>query len=84
MPTTDIEAVKQKFSSNNLTFIASRPIPNTDQTAVYFAGKVAYPSTDFYIEVKFKAGANICKVTVKSTSNPQSEIVKAAVARIVG
>ncbi len=84
VPTTDIEAVKQKFSSNNLTFIASRPIPNTDQTAVYFAGKVAYPSTDFYIEVKFKAGANICKVTVKSTSNPQSEIVKAAVARIVG
>ena len=84
VPTTDATAVKGKFAAHNLAFIAERQIPNTDQTAIYFAAKTAYPDAAFLVETKFKAGANICKVTVKSANNAQSDIVKAAVARIVG
>ena len=37
----------------------------------------------FLLEVKFKAGANLVKITVKAPTKDQSEIVKGAVAKIL-
>lgn len=84
VPTTETAVVKEIFASNNLAFIADRQIPNTDQTAVYFAAKTAFPDVTYLVEVKFKAGASICKVTVKSPNTTLSNVIKTAVARIVG
>ena len=84
VPTTNTDDIKSLFARNNMEFIAARQIPNTDQTAVYFAAKTSYPNTIFLVETKFKAGANICKVTVKSGNNAHSDVVKSAVARVVG
>ena len=83
VPSTDTGVVKTKFASHSLAFIAERQIPNTDQTAVYFSAKTVYPDTTYLVEIKFKAGAQIAKVTVKSPSTAMSEIVKTAVSKIL-
>jgi len=80
---TDPAAVKVKFAAYNLAFIAERQIPGTDQTAVYFAAKTAFPAVAYLVEIKFKAGANMAKVTVKSPTSAMSDVVKSAVAKII-
>lgn len=84
LPSTDISVVKQLFAGYNLAFVAERQIPNTDQTAVYFAAKTAHPETPFLVEVKFKAGANIAKVTVKSANKDEAAVITTAVAKVIG
>jgi len=80
---TDPATVKAKFAAHNLAFVAERQIPGTDQTAVYFAAKTAFPAVAYLVEIKFKAGANIAKVTVKSPTSAHSDVVKTAVAKII-
>ena len=75
-------AVKAKLAAKDIVFIAERAVPNSDQTAVYFTAKIV-TNQQFLVELKFKAGANICKVTVKSPSRAMSELVKTGVARVV-
>ena len=82
VPTADISAVKAKLDAQAVSFVAERQIPGTDQTAVYFGIRLANGGS-FLLEVKFKAGANLLKVTVKSPSKEQSEIVKTAVSKIL-
>jgi AP-1 complex subunit beta-1 len=84
---TESTYIKNLFSNNNLSFVAERQIPNTDQTAIYFSAKINNLQSNglYLIETKFKSGANICKITVNHNSNQaQAELVKNAVARIVG
>jgi hypothetical protein len=83
VPSTDVNVVKGKLAQYSLAFIAERQIPNTDQTAVYFSAKTAFPEVTFLVEIKFKAGANIAKITVKSPSVALSEVVKTAVSKLL-
>ena len=80
---TDPAFVKSRMASFNLSFIAERQIPGTDQTAVYFCAKTAYPAITYLVEIKFKAGVSIAKVTVKSPTTALSDVVKTAVAKIL-
>ena len=82
IPSADIAAVKAKLDSHAVAFVAERQVPGTDQTAVYFGIRMSSGGS-FLLEVKFKAGANLVKITVKSPAKEQSEIVKVAVARIL-
>ena len=82
LPTADPQAVKAKLAAKDVAFVAERPIPNTDTSAAYFSIRTV-TNAQFLVELKFKAGSNLCKVTVKSPSKPLSEFVKAAVAKII-
>ena len=82
IPTADISAVKNKLTVHGVSVVAERAIPGTDQTAVYFGVRLS-SGGNFLLEIKFKAGANLVKVTVKSPAKDQSEAVRAAVERIL-
>ena len=82
IPTADITAVKNKLTVHGVSVVAERAIPGTDQTAVYFGVRLA-SGGNFLLEIKFKAGANLVKVTVKSPAKDQSEAVRASVERLL-
>jgi AP-1 complex subunit beta-1 len=81
LPTTDTEAIKAKLAAVNIVFVALRPL-GQGQTSVFFMSKTEMNHV-FLIEIKLKEGTNICKVCVKSSSKESSDVVKAAVARLV-
>ena len=80
MPTADIGAVKSKLAAVDVIFVAERAIPQSDQTAVYFTARTI-TNLQFLIELKFKAGASICKITVKSQNKAFSELVKGGISK---
>jgi AP-1 complex subunit beta-1 len=82
LPSADISTIKGKLTAAGASFVAERQIPGTDQTAVYFGVRLA-SGANFLLEVKFKAGANLVKVTIKSPSKEQSDLVKTAVAKVI-
>lgn len=63
-------------------FVARRDIPEGQQSVVYFTANTI-TNAAFLIELKFKAGMNLSKVTVKSPNKIQSELVKQLVAKIL-
>lgn len=76
-----MEAIKSKLSAKDFSFVTVRDIPGQDgQRSVYFLAK-AVNGSSFYIELKLKAGVNACKITVKSTNKPISEILKVAIVK---
>jgi len=55
-------------------FVAERAIPGSDQTGVYLTAKTV-TNQQFLVELKFKAGAAICKISVKSPNKALSSLV---------
>lgn len=83
LPTIDLEAIKSKLLARDVAFVVTRDIPGQDgQRAAYFIAK-AMASPLLHIELKFKAGMNVCKITVKSSNKPISEHCKLALAKIL-
>jgi hypothetical protein len=84
LPTVDIEAVKSKLAAKDIAFVTKRDVPGQEgqQVAVYFSARTV-TNASLLIELKFKTGMNICKVTVKSTNKGLSELCKAAVAKLL-
>jgi len=82
LPTADIQAVKGKLAAIDVAFVAERPIPGSDHTAVYFTAKTI-TNAAFLVELKFKQGANLCKITIKSSNKAHSEFVKNGVAKAI-
>lgn len=83
LPTTDLAAIKAKLEAKNVMFVVKRDIPGQEgQTAVYYSAKTV-TNVPLYIELKFKAGMSICKVTVKAQNKGLSELCKVAVAKMV-
>jgi len=82
LPTADIGAVKAKLAAKDVVFVAERVIPGSDHTAVYLTAKTV-TNQQYLVELKFKAGSNICKVTVKSPSRAFSELIKVGVSKAV-
>jgi hypothetical protein len=84
LPTVDIEAVKSKLAAKDISFVTKRDVPGQEgqQVAVYFSARTV-TNASLLIELKFKTGMNICKVTVKSTNKGLSELCKVAVAKLL-
>lgn len=83
LPTVDLEAIKRKLAVREVAFVLKRDIPGQDgQVALYFAVSTISAHC-FYVELKFKAGFNLCKVTVKSENKALSEHCRKAVAGLL-
>lgn len=83
LPTIDQEAIKAKLTAKDLAFIVTRDIPGLEgQRAAYYLAKTA-AGLLLYVELKFKAGMNVCKITVKSSNKAMSEHCKVTVAKIL-
>jgi len=80
LPTTNLEVIKTKLGTSNISFVTSKDADG--QTISYFSCKTVTNAV-FMLELRFKAGMNICKVTVRSPSKPLSELCKQAVAKLV-
>ncbi len=79
----DAEAVKAKLAAKEVAFVLKRDIPGQDgQSALYFAAQSMGGHT-YFVELKFKLGFNMCKVTVKSENKALSEHCKKAVAELL-
>lgn len=83
LPSVDVEVIKSKLSVHNIAFVSKRDVPGqAGQVAAYFSCKTISNAT-FLVELKFKQGMNICKVTVKSPNRSLSELCKSTVARLI-
>lgn len=83
LSTIDQEAIKGKLAARDVVFMAQRDVPGQDgQSVQYYLARTASGSS-FFIELMFKAGMNVCKVTVKSSNKAHSELCKAAVHKII-
>jgi AP-1 complex subunit beta-1 len=83
LPTVDIEAIKVKLSAKDVVFVAKRDVPGqVGQVSVYFSATTV-TNAAFFVELKFKAGMNVTKVTVKSQNKVQSEMCKSTIAKIL-
>ena len=87
LPTVDIEKIKSKLSSSEISFVAKRDVPGTDgqaqsAIAVYFSCSTV-TNNSFLVELKFKSGLNLCKVTVKSPSKPLSELCTVTIVKLL-
>ncbi len=83
LPTVEIEAIKEKLGSKDIAFCAQRDVPGQDgQIVVYFSCRTM-TNMMFLVELKFKRGFNVCKVTVKSQNREMSELCKLTVARLI-
>ena len=83
LPTVDIEAIKGKLGSKDIAFVAQRDVPGQDgQFVVYFSCRTL-TNASFLVELKFKRGMNVCKVTVKSQNRALSELCKVTVAKLL-
>ncbi len=72
----DVEKIKEKFAMNDVSFVLKRDIPGQDgQFALYFSTQTIL-KVYIYIELKFKTGFNVCKVTVKCENKELSEQFK--------
>lgn len=81
--TVDLEANKAKLTTKDVVFVFKRDIPGADgQVALYFTAQTV-TGLKFLIELKFKAGLNMCKVTVRSSNKALSELCKTAVAKLL-
>jgi len=83
LPSVNIEAIKSKLTSKNISFVAQRDVPGQDgQIVLYFSCKTV-TNVPFLIELKFKQGFNMCKLTIKSSNKVLSELCKVTVAKII-
>ena len=83
LPSVDLEVIKSKLVAKDVAFVAKRDVPQQEgQQALYFSARTV-TNTALFIELKFKAGMNICKVTVRSSNKGYSELCKTAVAKII-
>ncbi len=79
----DIDAIKAKLAAHDVSFILRRDVTAGDAfTSVFFLCK-SVNNVNFYVELKFKPGMNISKVTVKSASKALSEHCKLAIQKII-
>ena len=81
LPTTDIEAIKSKLAAHNINFSAAKEV-QPGQHVVYFSCKTITNSS-FLVELKFKAGMNVAKVSVRSPNKGLSELCKATVGKLL-
>jgi hypothetical protein len=82
LSSVDVEVIKAKLVSKDLAFVVQRDVPQDGQLILYFSTRTV-TNVSFLVELKFKAGFNVCKVTARSASKGMSELCKACVARLI-
>ncbi len=83
LPTLDLSVIQSKLAARHITFVVNRDLPGQDgQKAVYYFARTLN-DVNFLIELKFKAGMNVCKVSVRSSSKAVAEYCKLSVAKIL-
>lgn len=84
LPTVDLEVIKSKLAAKDIAFVAKRDVPGQEgqQVAVYFFARTV-TNAQLFIELKFKTGLNLAKVTVRSANKHLSELCKVAVAKLL-
>ena len=82
LPTADIAEVKKKLTVHGGSVVAERLFQVLTKL-LYTSGYVSPAAGILLLEIKFKAGANLVKVTVKSPAKDQSEAVRATVERLL-
>lgn len=83
MPSVDIDGIRRKLEAHNVAFVTKRDVPGqAGQTAVFFVCRTATNAT-FLVELKFKAGMNICKVSIRSPNRAMSDLCKTTIARLI-
>ena len=75
----DINIIQSKLAARDISFIAKRDV-DAAQSVVYFSARTI-TNVVLLIELKFKAGMNLSKVTVKSQNKLMSEMCKVAVGK---
>jgi AP-1 complex subunit beta-1 len=77
LPTVDVDAVSAKLAAKKICFVTKRDIPGqVGQVSVFYSAVTLQSDMLFLIELKFKQGVAICKVTVRSSSKNLSELCK--------
>jgi hypothetical protein len=79
----DVEVIKKKLQVHDVAFVATREIPGQQGQIAAFFSCQAINNVVFLIELKFKSGMNICKITVRSPNKTLSEICKNAIAALI-
>jgi AP-1 complex subunit beta-1 len=83
VPSVELSVIQNKLGAHNIAFVAQRDVPGQEgQSVVYFSCKTV-TNASFLVELKFKRGMNVCKVTVKSPNKAYSELCKVTVARLI-
>lgn len=83
LPSVELSAIQSKLGAHNIAFVAQRDVPGQEgQSVVYFSCRTV-TNASFLVELKFKRGMNVCKVTVKSPNKAYSELCKVTVARLI-
>lgn len=76
----DVEAIKSKLQAKDINFVINRDLPE-GQRASYFIAKTS--SIELLVELKFKTGMNVCKITVKSGAKHMAEHLKVFIAKLL-
>ena len=76
-----IDSVKSKLMSKDVAFVAQRDSPD-GQTVLYFNCRTV-TNASFLVELKFKQGFNVSKLTVKSPNKGFSELCKVTLAKVI-
>ncbi len=78
-----MEVIKSKLTTKNIAFVAQRDVPGQDgQIVLYFSCRTV-TNASFLVELKFKQGLNVCKLTVKSPNKALSDLCKVTVAKLL-
>jgi len=83
LPTVNVEAIKSKLVSRNIVFVAQRDVPGQEGQIVLYFNCQTVTNAAFLVELKFKAGFNMAKLTVKSTNKALSELCKVTVGKLM-
>lgn len=81
LPSLDLSVVQSKLALRDITFVVNRDLPEGQRASYFYARSIN--NTNFLVELKFKAGMNVCKVSVRSTSKPVADVCKVTVATIL-
>jgi hypothetical protein len=83
LPTADPAAVQSKVTARGFFFVVNRDLPGQDgQRAAYYHAKILNGGSCL-VELKFKAGLNVCKISVRSASKPFAEACKVSVGKVL-
>jgi AP-1 complex subunit beta-1 len=83
LPTVNVEAIKAKLGSKNISFVAQRDVPGQEGQIVLYFNCQTVTNAAFLVELKFKAGFNMAKLTIKSTNKALSELCKVTVGKLM-
>jgi len=83
LPTADPTAIQAKVTTRGYFFVVNRDLPGQDgQRAAYYHSKLLNGGSCL-VELKFKAGMNVCKISARSSSKIVAEACKVAFGKIL-